>query len=232
MALIKERKTIDPLDRNKTDLTHKLTALAEGHLTVLGCKPIETEVPVGGFIVDVAGFTYPTMSEMKRGKLLKRIIMEQPELNEVNGSNKYYYAADLVAHKHMYPLTAVVEVKVSMADFRKDLDRKFNTSLANLNYLIVPKSIHDKVRDTLHAEKSWWTGTRWSLLMASDSGERLLRSDPPYICSIGTSETIEVISQIAIRRCHRTRYRFMRDSMKQYRAERAEWREKRGTNNY
>ena len=86
----KENKEIDPLDRNKTDLTHRLTALAEGHLTVLGCKPIETEVPVGGFIVDVAGFTYPTMTEMKKGKLLKRVIMEQPELNEVNGYKKSY----------------------------------------------------------------------------------------------------------------------------------------------
>lgn len=202
----------EPLDRNKTELTHKLTALAVGHLTVIGCKPIETEVPVAsGWIADVAGFTYPTMTEMKMGKILKRVIL----MNPLCGSD--YRSAEFITTRHLFPLTAICEIKISIADFKKDYERKFKHTVANLNYLVIPKSIQDTIEPIINEGHSWKRD--WSLIICSDNGEKILKCEIPYICGVGVGETIDIIANIAIRRCHRTQYSFNRAMLKAYRAD-------------
>lgn len=81
-------------DRNKTALTHRVTALAAAALDGLGCKPVETEVPISpGWVADVASYRYPTLTEAKRFGF--------------NGT-------------HAGPLTVVCEVKTTRADFIRD----------------------------------------------------------------------------------------------------------------
>ena len=223
ILLTDNTKKEEPLDRNKTELTHKLTALAVGHLTVIGCKPIETEVPVGeGIIVDVAGFTYPSMSELKRGKLLKSAIMEEPILK----GHSDYFTEEYISRKRLYPLTAVVEVKITVADFKKDIQRKFLLPIADLNYIIVPNSIYETCHELLQkgqiGNMSYWNWNTWSFIVASDNGERILKSDIPKINTIPIDKTLSIVSQIAIRRCHRTEYAFMRNMLKQYRVKKKE----------
>jgi len=223
MAIIKDQRE-EPLDRNKTVLTHKLTALAVGHLTVLGCKPIETEVPISGFIVDVAGFTYPTMTEMKKGKLLKRAIIEQPSLEHKSD----YLADEYISRKRLFPMTAVVEVKTTIADFKKDIERKFMNGIADLNYIIIPKSIQDKAKksyeEAILKTKSYYSWGEWSFVIASNNGEKILESKIPKINTIPIDQTLAIVAQIAIRRCHRTENIFMRNMLKQYRADKTKQR--------
>ena len=209
-------KEKEPLDRNKTALTHKLTALGIGLLATIGCKPIETEVPVGnGIIVDVAGFTYPSMTELKRGKLLKSAILDNPLLKREDS----YTVVEYLSRKGLFPLTAVVEVKISLADFKKDLKRKFSQGIADLNYIIVPRSIKEKVQEAMNEVSHYDYYYHWSIIEASDSGGRILKSDIPRINEVPISKTLTIISNIAIRRCHRTEYVFMRSALKQYRVD-------------
>lgn len=209
----KKKAEKDPLDRNKTALTHRLTALASGYLDVLGCKPIETEVPVCSFIVDVAGFTYPTMTEMKKSKLLDSAIADNPLLK---GKDRYLIT-EYITRKTLFPLTAVIEVKVTIADLKKDLDRKFNGNIADLNYIIIPKNIEAKAKKLIDFTFLYRNSCDWSLLIASDDGERIIKAEIPHIRPVPIDRTLEIVANIAIRRCHRTRYAYIRNALKQYR---------------
>ncbi len=200
----------DPLDRNKTNLTHKITALASAYLDVLGCKPIETEVPLSdGKITDIASFTYPTMTELKQGKLLKRIIGD-----EVFGNDN---RADLFRYRYGEILTVAVEVKISLSDFKKDLGRKYDLKKhifipAHLYYLAMPRMVIEKIEGIANHRY-------WGLITCSDNGEKILKIEPPWFVNpLHSYQIIDLIAQVAIRRDHRTRYRVMRDFLKSYRA--------------
>lgn len=200
---------VDPLDRNKTNLTHKITALAAAYLEILGCKPIETEVSLSdGTIVDVASFTYPTMTELKQGKLLKRIIGDEVLAD--------HQRDQLFNYRYGGILTVAVEVKTSLADFKKDLGRKYDPKKgthipAHLCYLAMPKSLIEKIEGI-----EFWRS--WGLLTCSNNGEQILKvSAPWYVNPLHPYEIIDLIAQVAIRRDHRTRYRAMRDFLKSYR---------------
>ncbi len=203
---------IDPLDRNKTNLTHKITALVCSYLDILGCKPIETEVPLSdGTIADIASFTYPTMTELKKSKLLKRIIGD-----EVFGDSK---KATLFDYRYGGILTVAIEVKTSLPDFKKDLGRKYDPKKgthipAHLCYLAMPKSLIEKIEGI-----EFWRS--WGLITCSNKGEKILKVESPwYINPLHPYEIIDLIAQVAIRRDHRTRYRAMRDWLKSFRADR------------
>ncbi len=218
MSIIAAKKKVEePLDRNKSTLTHKLTALAAGHLSVMGCKPIETEVQVSpGWIADVAGFTYPTMTEAKRGKLLKKTMVANPFLNGLGWSRGNYFAYEYLAKRHLFPLTAVVEVKISKADLKKDIERKFSTTVANMNYIIIPQAMHGIAEELLDEG----TGYRhkWAFIIAANDGGRIIKSDIPQIQPTSAGETLDIVAQIAIRRCHRTDKAWLRAMLKEYRA--------------
>src|SRR5690242_1203826 len=59
------------MDRNKTELTHRVTAAASLYLSECGFKPVETEVPIEqGWIADIAGACQPTPTELTKMKLV------------------------------------------------------------------------------------------------------------------------------------------------------------------
>ena len=205
--VIKKLPTVDPLDRNKTALTHKITALACAYLSSVGCKPVETEIPFGGFILDVGSFAYPTMTELKNSKLLKTLY---PELS---GNHNAQYNRFFQDYGPL--LTFAAEVKTSLSDFKKDLGRKYSQDFsystvgAHLCYLAVPKLLQEEANKVL----------RWGKIICSDDGEHILKATPPsWILAMHPKDIIDFIAQVAIRRDHRTKHRAMRDFLKTYRA--------------
>ncbi len=209
---------IDPLDENKSTLTHRITALASAHLAIMGCKPIETEVAVSpGWIADVASFTYPTNTELKQSKLFK--VMPIDYNNEVIS----YAKEELFRYKYSFPLTIIVEIKVSIADFKKDWDRKFQQHPAHLCYLAIPNHMTEQVdaiiKDTRknNAYMSDYIGYSWGRIICSNDGEKIIKILPPRINPQNPGDMIDFIAQVAIRRDHRTRYRYTRDMLKAYR---------------
>lgn len=210
MAIIRKhmKKEIDPLDKNKTELTHKITALASFYLDSIGCKPIETEVPLSnGQRIDIGSFTYPTMSELKKSKLLKKIISEECLAD--------YKKAELFKYRYGGILTIGVEVKITLSDFKRDLDKKYDFKLwglclpTHLSYLAFPKSLESKIEKLNYM---------WGRIICSDNGERILKIIPPMINALHSYEIIDFIASVGIRRDHRTRYRAERDWWKSYRA--------------
>lgn len=201
------------LDENKTALTHRVTAIAAGYLDGAGFKPIETEVPVAaGWIADLASFVDPTRTEARK---LKLVSAKRGQI----GEQEYQ---ELMWHCGPY-LTALVEVKVTPGDFRKDIDRKFNCPHppAHLLYLAYPRGMIEP--DQIPAG---WLG-----LETSKEGTRLLKRhnapynnhrpfdlrSPPYAQSPG--DVAEFIAEVAIRRDHRTRFVAVKAAWAAFRAE-------------
>lgn len=211
--------SIGELDRNKSVLTHTATATAAGWLDCLGCKPVESEVPVAdGWVADLASWWCPTMTEAKNSKLLAAMVPP-----EVQGSDH-----DRLAHLSRRVggrLTIVVEVKVSRADFLGDRGRKYATngrpslaSPAHLLVLAVPPGV------ILDNEYLW----NWGVLRLSVSCERVTKFDgwgTPSALFPGQIE--DLIAAIGIRRDHHTRYSGLRRMLRSYRARQTE--EKRAT---
>lgn len=203
------------LDLNKTPLTHRITALAAAFLDAHGFKPVETEVPVAvGWVADVASFIYPTRTEAKKLRLVKDKKLLHPDQME-NMARLVYCCGPL--------LTAIVEVKVTKADLKKDWERKLNCKVwpAHLCYIAYPKGLIDR--------KEIPNG--WHGLECSKEGERIIKRHNSFITSIHPQHpgnVCDLIAAVAIRRAHRTRYREMRDWMRSYRAKQRE-RKKNGT---
>ena len=182
------------LDANKSVLTHKITAVCAAYLDKRGFKPIETEVSVGrmqrGWIADLASFVYPSWTERKL------IGLNTDEL--------------------ISPVTAIVEVKITRGDFKKDVRRKFNAEVlpAHICYLAYPKGM---LRDEEIPE-------RWVGLEVKEDGSKILRRKKKRITPAEQTsrQIIDLISAVAIRRAHRTRYRELRDYLRMYRAEERE----------
>lgn len=199
------RKQSPPgLDRNKTALTHRVTAVATAYLDGLGCKPVETEVPVApGWVADVASYWYPTKTECKKLQLDRRV--QGLLLDE--GCSGEGLAVRLFGHG---PWTVLVEVKTSRADFAGDA--KFaRAKPANLCFLAYPHGVLTK-EDLPEG---------WEGLECSSDGSKLLRVirswQPPAAVHIG--QTLDFVAQVGIRRDHRTRHRAAADWLRSYRAE-------------
>ena len=190
----------EPLDRNKTDLTHKITALAMIYLENRGFKPIETEVSIPGFgIADIGSFVYPTPTEAAKLRLanLKRFGLEQQNYDEI-------------MFRYGPLLTAVIEVKVSRSDYKKDIGRKFNSSWpANLCYLAFPKGLI----------KSEELPLGWLGLEMDSQGYRVNRRywNHPMVHPQHPGDTTEFIAALALRADYRTRFARQRTMMKMFR---------------
>ena len=200
------------MDENKTPLTHRITALAAAYLDNAGFKPVETEVSVyHSWIADLASFIYPTRTEVKKLKLI-----EKP------WGKDFDHNYEELHYTYGCPFTAIVEVKISMSDFKRDLDYKFSGHIwpAHICYPAYPKGL-------LEPEQipAGWIG-----IECSKEGKRLLKVHHSWYRRInnhgvhpmhhpGPGQVTSLIAQVAIRREHRTRYASQRDWIKSYRCE-------------
>jgi hypothetical protein len=191
----------EPLDRNKSDLTHRITALSMAYLMNVGFRPVETEVAVaGGWVADVASFCLPTPTETRRLKLrsINRFGFESCEYGEI----QFQYGP---------LLTAIIEVKTTRADFLKDKQRKFSGIFpAHLCYLAYPKDVVEP-----NELPRGWQG-----LEMTSTGNMLRRKhwNWPEIHPQHPGEIAEFIAAVALRADNRTKYARNRLIMKMYRA--------------
>lgn len=193
------------LDRNKTGLTHRVTAIAAAYLDALGCKPVETEVTARqGWVADVAGYWYPTMTEAKKLHLHRRA---QEILGDVP-------ATGVIPRVYGHgPFTVLAEVKVSRSDFQKDKHKWNGVYPAHVCLLAFPAGViaADEI------PKGWYG------LETSKHGQKLKkvhRNGCLHPQHLGL--TVDFVAEVGIRRDHRTRYRALKDWAKAYRAEEAE----------
>jgi ribosomal protein L13E len=194
------------LDRNKTCLTHRVTALAAAYLDGIGCKPVETEVEIrSGWIADVASYWYPTMTECKKLGLPKKV----REMLGIADDHR-----DLVFNVYGHgPFTVLAEVKVSRADFQKD-DRKWNWPPAHLCFVAFPSGV-------LKAEE---LPAGWMGLECSANGEKIIKVHRTrgFMHAQHPGLTLDFVAAVGIRRDHRSRHRAIRDWWRHYRSEERE----------
>jgi hypothetical protein len=205
----------EPLDRNKTTLTHTATAVAAAWLDGIGCKPVETEVPCGpGWVADLASFWEPTFTEAKNTKLLRDLV---PDEVKKDSAEAYTWMYRRLGGR----LTVVVEVKVSRADFLADAGRKYGTfggktnrkqSLERPAHLCVLACPKDAMGDDC-LELGW----SWLELSKECTSVRKFHGAWNH-CAISPGQIEDLIAAIAIRRDHNTRYAGMRRFLKHWRA--------------
>lgn len=189
-------------DLNKTPLTHRVTAVAVVALNAMGCKPVETEVPITpGWNADVASFWYPTRTEAKRFHLDKitmptRLI--DPGIDELEMRLRCLGPG---------PLTVAVEVKVTRGDFLQD-PKWSRPPPANICILAFPTGVVDEI-------PKGWFGLETN--KQGDKARKWHRTGEVHSQHLAVA--LDFISQVAIRRAHRTDHRAIRDWSKAYRAE-------------
>ena len=194
-------------DLNKTPLTHRITAVAVAALNAMGCKPVETEVPISpGWIADVASYWYPTRTEAKRFHLDKitmptRLI--DSDSDELEMRLRCWGPG---------PLTVAVEVKATRSDFSQD-PKWSRPPPANICILVFPSGVVDEM-------PKGWFGVETN--KQGDKAKKWHRTGevhPQY-----QAVALDFVAQVGIRRDHRTRYRVMRDWSQAYRIKDAETR--------
>ena len=199
-------------DRNKTDLTHRLTDLATAWLDGKGFKPVETEVGVAqGWVADIAGVCVPTQTERIELKLIAppprspsfsaRAAVDHEAIIE-------RYNADYRAWRAQYELlperlTALVEVKTSVGDYRRD--RKWAAPWpTNLCFVAKPEG--------LIPPEDW--PAEWGVILCSANGTTIRRVRPSRIHPVTMEQQLEVILNLAVARDHVTRHARFRDLAK------------------
>lgn len=200
----------EPLDRNKSALTHVATATVAAWLDGLGCKPIETEVVVGsGWTLDVASFWCPTLTEARRSRLIRDLV---PDAAARDSRESFQKMSCRIADR----LTIGVEVKVSREDYLRDRGRKYGIweNRAKLDppaHLCVIATTGDLLKgDRLEG---------WAWLRLSPTGERVVKFEGQWSAHpLHPYQVEDFIASIAIRRDHHTRYASLRRWQKHYRA--------------
>jgi len=196
------------LDLNKTAATHRATATASYYLALRGYKPIETEVGVfNGWIADLASYVYPTNTELRKMKILNREERSGQKILSTEDALKYFESRYGVG-----PFTAIVEVKISKADFKKDLDFKFAGRVfpAHFCYLAYPSKLDVEL-------PKGWIG-----LLLNDDCDRVVKVKQDYFNIIHPQppgDIVDLIAAVGIRRHHRTVYAEQRAWIKAHRAE-------------
>lgn len=182
-------------DRNKTEDTHALTQSVAQWLDDHGAKPVETEVPVARkWIADMAGAIHPTQTECIELKLLKR----RPSVRMVRtnvgfGPSEEYQEWNKQVRALTKPMTLLVEIKTTRADFRGD--RKWTAKpVANLMWVATPAGL---LKDGELPEG-------WGLLELGPRGLKQVAA--PTVHQVTLKEQLDVILAVAVRRDHHTRY--------------------------
>ncbi|MCK5357339.1 MAG: hypothetical protein KAJ48_02995 [Elusimicrobiales bacterium] len=208
-------------DRNKTNLTLKVTQESAGWLAGIGAKAIETEVPVcQKWTADVAAFWSPTMTEVKRSKLTpfkdtraQYAPFKKPTWHNEKFKNRpkgeYYRICKEWWNKCLewsktqgidfqkalanlpYYITIIVEVKTSRADFLGDKKWKHKPQ-ADLQILSYAKGI---IKDE-EIPDGWWG-------LEHDNGIRIKKRYWP-LHDITDTMRMYLIASIAERRHNRT----------------------------
>jgi hypothetical protein len=204
-------------DANKLPLTKKINEGASLYLKERGFKPIETEVFIQkGWVADIAGVCVPTRTEAIKMKLLKskpqskydKIILEngrcQYKLNKERSEKRDLWEAQY--QKIESPLTAIIEVKISRGDWKKDKKWSLNPP-ANINYLAIPNGLLKKEE----FPKGWW------VLECNDDGKVRKCSQIGNVFNISEENKMWLIYNIAHRRANRTDYQYWRELNKQIR---------------
>lgn len=204
------------LDRNKTDLTHKITDAASQWLDNHGFKPVETEVCMPwstngenqkGWIADLASVICPTQTELINLRFVKR-----PPQYRYGHKNEDYEerraAWDTEFNKVFRRMTCLVEVKTSRSDFMGDRKWKL-TPPTDLAWIALAPGIAtvDECPEG------------WGILVMRGDLINQVRVPKPRVATV--EEQLHVIYQIAIRRDHRTRYAQEREYSKEERLQRA-----------
>lgn len=193
------------LDRNKTALTHRVTAVAAACLAGIGCKPVETEVEVrAGWIADVASYWYPTWTEAKKMHLHKRV----RELLQITADNE----RNLLFHAYGHgPFTVLVEVKTTRADFTRDT-RKWDaeTFPAHVCFLAFPAGV----------VKPEEIPQGWYAIETSKDGTTVRKIHRPFgrLHPQHPGLVLDFVASVGIRRDHRTSYAATRQWLASYRA--------------
>jgi len=208
-----------PADRNKTELTLRVTEESAGWLRGIGAKAIETEVPVcQKWIADLSAIWTPTPTEAKRIKLFPfkptpffppEDILPEPkqtldDLNDENSEHNKWWTKVLSWQKEQphsfekaiselpYYITIIIEVKTSRADFLNDKKWKHKPQ-ADLQILSYAKGIikDDEIPD------GWW---------GLEHGEKSLRVKKRYwpLHDITDTMRMYLIGSIAERQHNRT----------------------------
>jgi hypothetical protein len=197
------------LDRNKTELTHKVTAAAHSWLDSHGFKPVETEVPVApGWVADLAGVIDPTQTELVNMRLVPR-----PPCYQYGKTNEDYRVKREAWEALFNPLfrrmSCLVEVKTTRGDFLGDKKWKLMPPV-DMAFLAVPTGL---IKPEEMPEG-------WGVLELRGDLVYKTRNPVPRVATV--EEHLEVIYAVAIRRDHRTRYATQREWQKEERIERAE----------
>lgn len=200
------------LDRNKTARTHRITADAIAYMDGHGFKPIETEVPVAqGWVADIASFACLSNTEKTNMGLIDKKVWPSGRKGIDQEAGMYF------DFKYGPYVTMIIEVKISVKDFKKDLGYKFNgkvfpaqiCAIAFPDGMLELKDIPDgwiglpidedrrRVTKPLYGRKSW--------------PEHYTHSQHP-------GDMVSFIANVAIRRDHRSRHESTRDWMKMQRA--------------
>lgn len=197
-------------DRNKTELTQNITRLAALWLDEHGFKPVETEVRVDkAWVADIAGVCFPTQTELIALKLLRR----GPSYNgDWKNPDARIRHNELVRQwreeREKLPerLTALVEVKTSLGDYRGDpkWERPWPT---NLCYVALPAGMVDSV--TLPKD--------WGVMVFSQDGSSIRRVFSSGLRPMTTEQHLDVIVSVAVARDHVTRYDRLRQFQKEVR---------------
>jgi len=205
----------EPADRNKSELTHRVTLAAHQWLENHGFKPVEEEVGMPwtdvnekGWIADIAGVIVPTQTELIEMKFLPR----PPRYPY--GRNDDDYQVKYAAWKALYKpldrrMTCLVEVKTSRADFMGDRKWKM-TPPTDLAYVAMPPGIVK--------QDEWPEG--WGILELRGDLVAQVRTPTPRQAT--DKEHFFVVYNLAVRCDHRTRHLQSRISAKEYRAEATE----------
>lgn len=200
-------------DRNKSELTHKVTEATYMWLDNHGFKPVETEVEMPwrdvnekGWIADLAGVIVPTQTELIEMNMLP----SPPRYNYLSKSNDGYDKKRTAWEELYRPIdrrmTCLVEVKTSRSDYLGD--RKWTaTPATDLAFVAVPSG--------MVKPEEWPTG--WGVFELRGDGVVKVRNPTPRVAT--TDEHLSVIYQITLRRDHRTRHAQNREWQKVQRIE-------------
>jgi hypothetical protein len=207
---------IEPKDvpeRGKTELTQNLTRACALWMDGKGFKPVETEVGVArGWVADVAGVIIPTQTECINLKLIQR----PPRSDWARRDDAAYYGSfreRYIEWRTSYTkipsiLTAHIEVKTSVADFRQDSKWSRPDSPTNLKYVAMPRG--------MIAQEKWPGG--WGVILYGcsqpelngNASEHLQCARPSPLYSVSVEQSRDVILQIGIRRDNVGRYERLR----------------------
>jgi hypothetical protein len=189
-------------DRNKTALTHEVTEAAHAYLDQRGCKPLETEVWMGGkWIADLGGVLCPTQTELIDLRLLPRRPTGKAPVEKRHAWHDLYMPLIRL-------FTVLVEVKTARGDFRSD-DKWKRDLPADLAYLAYPKG--------MIVQHEWPDG--WGILQYDDATKWVKCLRPPTVRTTDIQQQLKVVLQTALRCDHRVRYAGDRETQKHWRSE-------------